>query len=273
MSVSYEGGKTMKSKRIIFVLFTCVFALYGCVSSSAVATDAANYGISLRKNTKPQMFSIQENSDMKVNTLKEYAKENKDVPILVGVRDVNGEMKLKNDVDRIGNTLLTSAKEEQARQAEEARKKVEEERLEKENTIVSPRITTYGLDCYGCQSVNGRGGTAMGVGLDLQMGVQQPDGSWLPGIRYGNYFIIAADRSVPMCSIVKISNHGLSGEGISADQPIYAIVLDRGGGISGSHFDLYVGSEQNNSVYRASAGNPSAVILRKGGQVGNSCAL
>ena len=101
----------------------------------------------------------------------------------------------------------------------------------------------------------------------------QPDGTWRSGIRYGDYFIIAADRSIPMCSIVKISDHGLSGEGIILHQPIYAIVLDRGGGIQGNHFDLYVGKQFNSPVYRIEQGNPKAQIIRYGGQNGSACAL
>lgn len=267
----------MKSKRILFVLFTCVFALYGCVSATSIADGTANNDVYVSEDTinKPNMFTQLEASNMQKMALQAYAVNTVDTRMFTSLRNVDGTLAFGNDMNRISSALYTSAKEEKARKDEEARKKAEQERLEKEAeaTAFTPKITTYGLDCYGCSAVNGRGGTAMGVALDLSLGVQQPDGSWMPGIRYGGYYIIAADRSIPMCSIVKISDHGLSGEGISLDQPIYAMVLDRGGGINGNHFDLYVGSQYNSPVYRINQGNPKATIVRRGGQNGNSCAL
>ena len=35
-----------------------------------------------------------------------------------------------------------------------------------------------------------------------------------------NYYVVAADPGIPMYSILKISNHGLSGSGISLDEPL-----------------------------------------------------
>ena len=42
--------------------------------------------------------------------------------------------------------------------------------------------------------------------------------------RQGNYYIVAADPSIPLCSILKISDHGLSGSGITPDQPYYCLL-------------------------------------------------
>ena len=101
-----------------------------------------------------------------------------------------------------------------------------------------------------------------------------PDGSWQRGIRYGKYYIIAADPSIPLCSIIKISNHGLSGSGISPDKPYYAIVLDRGGAIYGSHLDLYIGRENSGAIVKVKQTTPKAEIIRVGGKSGpRSCAL
>ena len=95
---------------------------------------------------------------------------------------------------------------ERKRQVQLEKKKEQErlKRMEKESSqAFSPKITTYGVDCYGCGGESGRGGTSLGVALDLTLGVQMPDGSWQPGIRYGNYYIVAADPSIPLCSILK----------------------------------------------------------------------
>ncbi|MEG0735791.1 MAG: 3D domain-containing protein [Longicatena sp.] len=268
----------MKAKRILFVLFTCVFALYGCVSTEAKVfdTNIANNDFIVSNDTDytPQPLARLVDNRNEVFALKAYAKNNQDTQLYTSVRDSKGLIVTKEDFNRISKQLLGDAREKKKAEDAEAARKAELERLEKKAlSAFSPRITTYGVDCYGCQVVNGRGGTAMGVALDLNLGVQLPDGTWQPGIKYGNYYIIAADRSVPMCSIVKIENHGLGGAGLNPNEPFYAMVLDRGGGISGHHLDLYTGSESNSQVYRVSAGNPTAQIIRMGGQTSSGCAL
>lgn len=200
-----------------------------------------------------------------------------DAVIFRNLRDRNGILLSKGEFERISKLMVKSAKEEKERKDYLAKEEAERQRLQEEadklKGTFTPRITTYGVDCHGCKTSNGRGGTAMGVALDLNMGVQMPDGSWQPGIMYGNYYIIAADPSIPMCSIVKISNHGLSGSGIIPDQPYFGIVLDRGGAIRGGHLDLYIGSEQSRAIFSVQRTTPSAEIIRLGGQNGNTCAL
>ena len=110
------------------------------------------------------------------------------------------------------------------------------------------RITRYGVDCYGCNvSAEGKGGTSAGIGLGVDS-VRQKDGSWKPGITYEGYYIIATSTSIPMCSIVEIKDHTVSGKGITPGVPFKAIVLDRGGAIQGSKIDLFVGTETNMGV-------------------------
>lgn len=127
------------------------------------------------------------------------------------------------------------------------------------------KTTLYGVDCYGCHvREDGTGNTATGVLLNPSIGVQQSDGSWISGITYDGYYIIAADRSIPFYSIVEISNHGISGMGISPDQPIKCIVLDRGGGIAGNHIDLYIGSEASVNQFSYNGSQAVAKVLRYG---------
>lgn len=107
------------------------------------------------------------------------------------------------------------------------------------------RITRYGVDCNGCNmGSDGRGGTASGISVGLDE-VRQQDGTWQKGITYQGYYIVAASSDIPLCSILEISEHSISGGGISAGEPFYAIVLDRGGGVQESHIDLFAGSESN----------------------------
>lgn len=128
------------------------------------------------------------------------------------------------------------------------------------------KTTMYGVDCVGCSGqYTGRGNTGTGIQLDASRGVMQPDGSWKQGITYNGYYIVAADKNLPIGTVLKITDHGYSGWGITPGQPFYAMVLDRGGGISGNHLDLYAGSEKSlmlsldNSVH-----HPKAEIISVG---------
>lgn len=112
------------------------------------------------------------------------------------------------------------------------------------------KITAYGPDCYGCTS----GRTASGQYV-LEGNIYYNDPT------FGNIRIVAADKSIPFGSIIRIN--GLS---ISED-PILAIVLDRGGMIGfaegkHSYFDLLYKSEADASTF----GRPTATfeLLRSG---------
>ncbi len=96
----------------------------------------------------------------------------------------------------------------------------------------SGRLTTYGSDCYGCS-----GNTASGVNLNNLGG---------PTYTYKGqeYYILAADRSIPMYSIIKITNHNLG-----LPSTIYGIVLDRGGSIKGNKVDIYIGRENGERYF------------------------
>lgn len=269
----------MNSKRIKFALFILVFVLYGCASGSRSESLDTSRTQNLTTNNPTDALSYEPafktlgSVDKEVVALTMIANDQASsamVSSLYQARSVEGELQ-SSKVMKDYSAKLTGEVKKQIK-AEKARKaRIEAER--KRRTFY-PYTTTYGVDCYGCTNVNGRGGTASGVAIDANLGVRMPDGSWQPGIRYGKYYIIAADSEIPMCSVLKISNHGLSGDGISVDQPYYAIVLDRGGAIYGSHIDLYVGLESNNNIRRVQHTNTKAEIIRFGGRnADGSCAL
>ena len=111
------------------------------------------------------------------------------------------------------------------------------------------KITAYGPDCYGCSGITAKG-------YDVRNG-----NIYYNDATFGNIRIVAADSSIPFGSIIRIT--GLS---ISED-PILAIVLDRGGMIGfaegkHSYFDLLYKSEAD--AY--SFGRPTATfeLLRSG---------
>ncbi|NBK97651.1 MAG: hypothetical protein EOM50_06465 [Erysipelotrichia bacterium] len=134
--------------------------------------------------------------------------------------------------------------------------------FEKEEQPVFAKITTYGTDCNGCYNVDGFGGSAGGVKLSFHS-VRQSDGTWKDGITYDGYYIVAANSSIPMGSIIEVSNHGLSGYGLVEGQPFYAMVLDRGA-MTLNHLDLFVGSEKSNQLSINRNYSPTMKIVRYG---------
>ena len=58
------------------------------------------------------------------------------------------------------------------------------------------------------------------------------------------YYCLAADRSIPFGTVIKISNHNLN-----TDSTIYGIVVDRGGAIKGNKVDIFKGSEGSGAKY------------------------
>lgn len=257
----------MKSKQYRIALLSFIFILCGCMSQASYAPFTMKSA--QKNNVNNDVLDRYKSQSLKGEIFESYAKDDLMSTLIKNVRWANGELKLPDQLQSTITQIYDQAKQENAKQ-----KALERLELAKVNTnVFTPKMTTYGLDCVGCKSINGRGGTAMGIQLDFNLGVLQPDGSWASGIKYGNYNIIAADKKIPMCSIIMIEGHGYYGLGLTPEQPIYAMVLDRGGAIKDNHFDLYIGSQQAHAVSYAQKPNPKATILRLGGQVGRGCAL
>ncbi len=106
-------------------------------------------------------------------------------------------------------------------------------------------ITRYGYDCVGCViSLDGSAGTTSGIRVK-NTSVRQASGIYTEGITYEGYYIVAADKAFPFCTVLEIENKNMSGYGLVPGVPYKAIVLDRGGAIKSTHLDLYAGSEKN----------------------------
>lgn len=137
-----------------------------------------------------------------------------------------------------------------------------------QGAFFNPSFSRYGVDCEGCRGeYTGVGNTSIGIKMDVNKGVMQADGTWKQGITWEGYYIVAADKSIPFCTILEISNHNYSGEGLKPNEPFLAIVLDRGGAIKNNRLDFYVGSEKwvNKNVKSVSSRVPLAKIVRLGG--------
>lgn len=117
-------------------------------------------------------------------------------------------------------------------------------------TVFFPRrIFRYGANCGGCRP-NEQGITipASLVPIGTKPEVRQADGQMKDGITYEGYYWVASDQSLPMCTILEISNHRFSGMGLTPGVPFKAIVMDRG--VSGNVLDLFVGDENKINLVR-----------------------
>lgn len=95
--------------------------------------------------------------------------------------------------------------------------------ISQEETMFVGKVTHYGPDCYGCS-----GYTASGYNVNNTNSYEDST--------YGTLRIVAAPRNLPLYSVIKIRNYK-GGE-------LLAIVLDRGGAIQGTKFDILVSSEE-----------------------------
>ena len=112
----------------------------------------------------------------------------------------------------------------------ELKKEVKQE--EKKDKVIKTyygNITAYGPDCKGCSGI-----TASGYNVKNTI--------YYHDKKYGKVRIVAADKSIPFGTIVRIKN--LTG----FSSPVIAIVLDRGSAIGfnrRAYFDLLYKSERD----------------------------
>lgn len=261
----------MKLKRNIFAFLVMVFILSGCVSDVTLSgtientnqTNAAG-DIQLLHRQHSEMASIKaiskftKEASAKVEIEKYATSKNLNTKL---IQQESFQASLKKLVEKSDVEQYTAPQPEPKVEPVQA----QQTSAAADTSVFYPRTTLYGVDCYGCNvNAEGTGHTATGIALNPSIGVLQSDGTWASGITYDGYYIIATDGSIPFYSIVEISNHGLSGMGFSPDQPIQAIVLDRGGGVSGDHIDLYIGSETNVNLISTNGSQPVAKVLRYG---------
>lgn len=112
---------------------------------------------------------------------------------------------------------------------------IKEEKIEPVLATYKGMITAYGPDCVGCKT----GRTASGYNVS--------NGNiYYNDKKYGKVRIVAADKSLPFGTIVRIKNLSIFNE------PILAIVLDRGGAIGFNkkvYFDLLYKSEKETLTF------------------------
>ena len=109
------------------------------------------------------------------------------------------------------------------------------------------KITAYGPDCVGCS-----GYSACPPRQNFKNG-----NIYFDDQVYGKVRVVAADRSIPCGSIVRISGINIYSE------PILAVVMDRGGAVTGNHMDLLFTSQTNLEGF-ATSHNIKFEIIRYG---------
>lgn len=266
----------MKSKRIAFGLFMALFALNGCFQTSFIEEKTL-----VQIEPKPsEVKMIKERVNLEVLSekptqgvpgveIREYDGR-AGIPWIASLSDAGSPGRIVQDydivVDPFGSNSSTTAVAGTKRLVDSRPAIMQFGGSVSVGSFFYPKTTTYGFDCVGCGGAEtGSGGAASGVRFNIDSGVQQSNGTWRQGITYDGYYIVAADRSIPIGTVLKISNHGYGGEGLTPGVPFYAKVLDRGGGIIGAHLDVYSGSEKAPSLsINRSAHNPIAEIVSVG---------
>lgn len=124
-------------------------------------------------------------------------------------------------------------------------------------------ISRYGFDCAGCGVESSNTATMASLIKVSGTAVRQSDGNWKDGITYDGYYMVAADKAFPKCTVLEISNHHFSGSGIQEGVPFKVLVADRGGAITTNRLDFFIGTENNlNTVIHNanSAGTKVSVV-------------
>ncbi|MFV0255226.1 MAG: hypothetical protein ACK5G7_03765 [Erysipelotrichaceae bacterium] len=130
-------------------------------------------------------------------------------------------------------------------------------------SFFTAHLSRYGVNCVGCTGENsGVGNFSVGISADINQGIRQHDGNWQAGLTFEGYYIVASDPALPLCTVLKFSEHSLQGLSIKAGKPFYAVVLDRGGAIKENRLDFYIGDERtyNSTIKYASGGNAYALV-------------
>lgn len=109
-------------------------------------------------------------------------------------------------------------------------------------------MTGYGGDCEGCS----------GILACRPITNVFTNGIYFEDDEYGTVRVVAADRKYPCGTIMKFYSKKLS------DEPIVAIVMDRGGAIQDNRLDLLTESEAYSSKYVGRIYDLKVEVLRKG---------
>ena len=194
----------------------------------------------LNSNYIEKKISLEEDIDQ---TILEGKSENNETKKEKNISNNKVTTEIKRQEDN--NKKFESVKKEEVVEKETSEdEKNEVSKTEKVLEKLTGSLAGYGPDCAGCTTFKTASGRYIGDG---QIYYEDKD--------YGKIRIVAGDKSYPFGTIVKISNTNYGD-----NAPIYAIVLDRGGGVGiGKQFlfDLLFATEKE----AAKAGSRKDVIF------------
>lgn len=272
----------VKRNQLIKILVVVSLLLCGCSSTSAFHSqtlvlkqvDTGNQFLTLTTKTVHEVWEVGEMPEM---VYAEYEEGMEGIKWIASY--VEGKLATVSEdfvvtYDSNGNQISKTAVIGSRQETEAVAPKMQFGGSVSVGSEFYPTMVTYGIDCAGCYvSPEGTGGSSAGVTLGYHS-VRQPDGTMREGIKYGDYYIVAADPNIPLCSVITVYDHGFSGEGLVPGVPFKAIVLDRGGAIKGSILDLFKGSQGNTNISNDRSAHTKVVIERVGGKNGrNACKL
>lgn len=155
----------------------------------------------------------------------------------------------KKQIKEPVKTEESKKKETKSNTKEEVKQENKPSNEEKVIEKLTGSLAGYGPDCYGCTSFRTASGKYIGDG-----------NIYYEDKEFGKIRIVAGDKSYPYGTIVKLSNTGYY------SKPIYAVVLDRGGGVGKGKkflFDLLFETEKD-ALKMGSRKNVTFEILRLG---------
>lgn len=115
---------------------------------------------------------------------------------------------------------------------------------EQSSDIIYGSMTGYGANCQGCSGITASG-------YDVRNTI------WYNDATYGQVRVLAAPKNIPLYTVVRVS-------GVNGKEPFLAIVLDRGGAIKGTLFDLLCESEAYANQHIGRQKNVTYEIMRRG---------
>lgn len=207
--------------------------LFNSKAESEKLTVVENNNLSKMADVVNVMFV----SDVKKETTKTEDKDNEEEK-----KDNNKEVALEEFKEEVVKKEIKEP-EVVEKKEEPSKNYLEEEPTYNAIKTYTGSLTGYGPDCYGCS-----GHTASGYNVK--------NTSTYTDSQFGEVRIVAADRSIPFYSIVRIN--------IPGDEPFNAIVLDTGGNVGfgkGTLFDLLFPTEK---VAMGKKDNVKFEIIRNG---------
>lgn len=198
-------------------------------------------------NTKEIIFN-----ETKNNNKYDYIAYNEIIEEEYEVEEETVEVKIDETVPEkteVKKEVVTVIEKQEPIKEEVKKEEVKVDKSEKVLETLNGTMSGYGPDCYGCTSNRVASGYYVGEG-----NIYYEDKT------YGKVRIVSGDSKYPLGTIVKIGSSKVSNE------PIIAIVLDRGGNIGINKkftFDLLFATEKEASKYGISR-NIKFEILRLG---------